>query len=120
MATLQVSTYSRDDASVMCLAGTLSADTADDARRRVRAALRDTGSHLVLDLSRVTHADPEGLRVLKKVRKTIAARHGWLALAGLRPDIARAVHTADPRHHFAAYSSPDAALATLRIQRTMP
>ncbi len=54
----------RRDPLVVGLRGDLTADTVDDTRRVLLAALREAPEVLEIDVSRVTHLDPDGALAL--------------------------------------------------------
>ncbi|MFB4302274.1 STAS domain-containing protein [Actinomadura sp. NTSP31] len=79
------------DHTLIALSGELDIASAPSLRERLRAALEDSGAHVVIDLSEVTFCDVSGLALLVGARRRTAP-DGSLVLASPRPQLARLLH----------------------------
>jgi anti-anti-sigma factor len=68
--------------------GRLDSVTAPDFLAAVNTAIRDSGSSLLIDFSRVSYISSAGLRVILIAAKAMAAKGGRLALCALGPQVA--------------------------------
>ncbi|TDC96577.1 STAS domain-containing protein [Actinomadura sp. 7K507] len=75
--------------TIVAISGELDIATTPSLRERLNAALRDTGPHVVIDLSGVTFCDASGLALLVGARRRTQPRGVTLVLAGPRPQLNR-------------------------------
>lgn len=84
---MQVS-VARDGAiSIITLAGSLDASTADAVAGRIAQQVREGNTRLVADLSELDYLSSAGLRVLLSALKDTRAQGGDLRLAAVQADV---------------------------------
>ncbi|WP_018657742.1 STAS domain-containing protein [Actinomadura flavalba] len=86
---LEITARSERGRTVVRLRGELDLAVADDLRARLRAARREHGEHLVVDLAGLEFMDSHGLSVLIGCHKSVQAAGGSLTLASPRPLVRR-------------------------------
>ncbi|MEO3826425.1 STAS domain-containing protein [Actinomadura sp. B10D3] len=74
-----------NDRTVIAISGELDSTTTPFLRERLYAALRDSGAHVIIDLSDVTSCDASGLAVLVGAYHRAEAAGTTLTLARARP-----------------------------------
>ncbi|MFD0691741.1 STAS domain-containing protein [Actinomadura fibrosa] len=89
MPALEVTARALDGRTVVSLRGELDIAVSDDLRRQIRAARREHGDHVVLDMESLEFMDSHGLSVIISCYKSVTAAGGSLTLAGPRPIIRR-------------------------------
>jgi anti-sigma B factor antagonist len=78
--------------TVITLTGDLDIASTPSLRERLHIALRNTGAHVVIDLSGVTFCDASGLALLVGARRRTEPRGTTVALAAPRPQLAKLLH----------------------------
>lgn len=81
----------------VAIAGQLDARTAPDLGRELAPVLAISAKPLVLDLSGLEVASPEGARAILEARDTLEGRGGHFLLVGPRPQVQQAIDALDAR-----------------------
>ena len=77
------------DHTVIAVTGELDIASTPYLRERLHTALRDTGAHVVIDVSGVTFCDASGLALLLDARRRVEAAGTTLVLSAPRPQLRR-------------------------------
>jgi anti-anti-sigma factor len=78
---------------------------------------RPAASRLVVDLSAARYADVSGLAVMAGSGHRVGLLGGWLRLASLLPEVARALSATGINQRFSIFSSVHAAISGVRAYR---
>jgi anti-anti-sigma factor len=96
---------------IAVLRGELDIASAPALREELLGLLRPGASRLIIDLSGVTNADSSGIAVLVGTGRRAVLRGGWLRLASLAPELARAFSVTGLNRHFAIFRTVEEAVA---------
>lgn len=101
----------------VAIAGHLDARTAPDLGRELAPLLATSAKPLVLDLSGLEAASPEGAGAILEARDTLEGRGGHLLLVGLQPQVQQAIDALEAMpviEIFVSLAEADAFLDALR------
>jgi anti-sigma B factor antagonist len=94
------------------LAGELGIAGAPVLREQLLGLLRPGSARLVLDLTKVSSCDANGLAVLVGTGRRARLLGGFLRLAAVSPPVDRVLHRTGLHRHFGAFATVQAALAS--------
>ncbi|MFB4295848.1 STAS domain-containing protein [Actinomadura sp. NTSP31] len=111
MPPLEVTARSHAGRAVVRLRGELDIAGSDELRRRLDAARREHGDHLILDLADLEFMDSQGLSVIVGCYKAATAAGGSLTLAGPRPIVRRTLEITGLHRRIPVQATLEAALS---------
>ncbi|MDL4819599.1 STAS domain-containing protein [Actinomadura opuntiae] len=111
MPPLEVTARSHAGRAVVRLRGELDIAGSDELRRRLDAARREHGDHLILDLAELDFMDSQGLSVIVGCYKAATAAGGSLTLAGPRPIVRRTLEITGLNRRIPVQATLEAALS---------
>ena len=109
---MKISVETRASATVVALDGIVDGLTSDGVHLSLSELVRAGTVHLVADFKEVSYTSSAGLRVLLSIVKDLRQRGGDLRLAGVRPDVLRALQIAGFTSILKLYPGVDEALAS--------
>jgi anti-anti-sigma factor len=104
--------------TVITLSGELDIASTPSLRERLHVALRDSGAHVVIDLSGVPFCDASGLALLIDARRRARAQGATVILAAPRPQPAKLLHVTGLARAFTVCPSVSAARTVLAGPRS--
>ncbi|MFF5263704.1 anti-sigma factor antagonist [Actinomadura viridis] len=115
MTALDVTAQVRDGCAVVRLRGELDIANGHDLHRRLGAARRSYGDHLILDLTGLEFMDSHGLSVIINCYKAVSRAGGSLALAAPRPIVRRTLEITGMHRRMTVLGSVEEAIAARQI-----
>lgn len=107
---MQISVQPRETATVVALDGIVDGLTSEGIQQSLGELVRQGAVKLVADFGAVLYTSSAGLRVLLAIVKETRSRGGDLRLAGVRPDVLRALQIAGFTSILKLYPGVDEAL----------
>ncbi len=84
---MDISTHTRNDATVVAVAGNLDSNTSPQAQQALDGVLADGGKKIVMDFTALDYISSAGLRVLLGTAKRLSGAGGALHLFGLNDTV---------------------------------
>lgn len=100
---LQVSARTENCVIIAELAGVLDVASAPELRERLLTLLRPASSRLVIDLSRVSFCDANGLAVLMGTARRARLLGGFLRLAAAPPEVSQVLRSTGLDRHLRVF-----------------
>jgi anti-anti-sigma factor len=100
---LYVSAHTENRVTIAELTGELDIASAPDLRERLLALLRPASGQLVIDLSRVSFCDANGLAVLLGTSRRARLLGGLLRLAAVPPEVSRVLRSTGLDRHLPVF-----------------
>jgi len=105
----------RCDVAVLRLIGDLDADTATTLHTKLGELLERPVPRIVVDLADLKFCDSVGLSAFITCKQVIAARGGWLSLAGANPFLLQLIETVGLSRYFAVFPEVEDAIAAAQL-----
>ncbi len=112
---MDISIQQSDQMSIVSIAGSIDAFTADQVSSRIDEQISSGEKHLVLDLSKVDFMSSAGLRVILGALKETRRQGGDLYLAGAQGGVARVLKMSGFANILKTYDSVDEAVAQFNV-----
>ena len=86
---------SKKGSFVISLIGRLDTTTAEECETKMQTVATGKARHVMLDMAKLEYISSMGLRVVLKMKKTLAERKMRLVVANMQPSIAKVFEMAD-------------------------
>jgi anti-sigma B factor antagonist len=108
---VEITTTSRDNATIVSLAGRVDTATAPVLEQAINKEIETGHRHVLLDFTRVSYISSGGLRVLLATAKKLKTPGDKFAICGLASEVHKILKLAGFTSIFSIYSTEGEALA---------